>query len=399
MRHLLAKLLALAFVTLTMHTAVFSADMKTAPPPLAVGVVFDGDGRLWRVRLVEGYLSVDTSDDQGRSYGSSTRVTQVPEPVAAHGDLRPEIALGRNGKVYIAWTSPLPQPYAGNIRFARSFDGGKSYQAPITVNDNHDAITHRFQTMHVASDGRITLVWIDKRDGEVAKRSRQLYLGAALYYAVSSDGGASFGANARFTSHACECCRIGLAEDGEGLPIAFWRHVFADGTRDHALARVGTLTSEKEPLRATAERWKINACPHHGPDLAISADGTRHGAWFNMAAGEPGLFYGTWNRGGRALTPVMHFGEPNAGHPSLLVLGARVLLAWKEFDGEKTSVKLLESADGGLRWPNPRTLAVAVDASDHPKLLAYGDQAYLSWSASKEGHRMISIASGKGTHQ
>ena len=117
MRHLLAKPLALAFLalTLTLHTAAFSAGMKTAPPPLAVGVVFDGDGRLWRVKLAEGYLSVDTSDDQGRSYGQSTRVTQVSEPVAAHGDLRPEIALGGNGKIYIAWTSPLPQPYAGNL--------------------------------------------------------------------------------------------------------------------------------------------------------------------------------------------------------------------------------------------------------------------------------------------
>ena len=395
MRHLLAKFSTLTVIALALPAHTYATPVeKIAEAPLAVGVVFDGKGRLWRVRVVDGFLCVDYSDDHGGSYGAATRVTRVQEAVAAHGELRPELALGGSGKIYVAWTSPLPQPYAGNIRFARSVDGGKSFEAPITVNDNHDAITHRFQTLHLAADGRITLVWIDKRDSEAARRAKQPYLGAALYYATSVDDGASFSANRHFAAHVCECCRIALAADGDGLPMAFWRHVFADGTRDHGLARVATMTADQEPLRATAERWKVNACPHHGPDLAIAEDGTRHGAWFNMVAGEGGLFYASWNRDGQALVPAMRFGQPNAGHPSLLVLGAHVLLAWKAFDGEKTMVKLVQSADRGLHWSAPRVLAVAVGASDHPRLLAHGEQAYLSWPAAKEGHRLIAIASG-----
>lgn len=367
--------------------AVQAADAKA---PLATGVAFDATGQLWRARMADGHLVVDASADRGAHFGPATRVTSVPEPVGASGELRPEIAVAGD-RVYVAWTSPLPTPYAGHIRFARSLDGGRSFEAPLTVNDNRDAITHRFQSLHVAPDGRITLVWIDKREGEAAKRAGKTYRGAALYYAVSADGGASFQPNVRLAAHSCECCRIALATDTDGHPVAFWRHVFADGTRDHALARVGALADDDRLPRATAERWQVNACPHHGPDLAIADDGTRHGAWFNQSGGEPALFYGSWDRDGKALMPALRFGEPNAAHPALLAMGPRVLLAWKTFDGDTTVVRLIESVDGGRRWSPPRTAATADAASDYPRLLAHGKSAYLSWSAAGEGYRLIPL--------
>lgn len=372
-----------------------AAEMKPHPQ-VAAGVAFDAAGRLWRVRLLDGHVAVDASDDRGASFSVPVRVTPAPEPVAADGEQRPEIAVAGAGRIYVAWTSPLPAPYAGNIRFARSADGGRSFAPPLTVNDNREAITHRFQSLHVAPDGRITLVWIDKREGEAAKREGQSYRGAALYYAVSDDGGASFRTNERLAAHTCECCRIALAPDTDGRPVAFWRHVFADGTRDHALARVGAIADDEKLPRATTEHWQINACPHHGPDLAIAADGTRHGAWFNQLDGDAGLFYGAWNREGQPLNAAMRFGEVNAGHPALLAVGQRILLAWKSFDGDKTVVSLLESPDGGKHWLPARPVATAVDASDHPRLVAYRDRAYLSWSAAREGYRLIPLAGDAG---
>jgi len=362
-------------------------------PPLAVSVAFDAAGRLWRVRMLDDCLVVDVSADRGATFAAPVRVTA--EPVAADGEQRPEIALGAGNEVYVAWTTPLPEPYAGYIRFARSLDGGRSFEAPLTVNDNRAAITHRFQSMQVAPDGRITLVWIDKRDLEAAKLAGTAYRGAALYTAVSTDGGASFGPNTRLAAHSCECCRIALASDSDGRPVAFWRHVFADGTRDHALVLVGDGEYMAQP--ATRQGWKVDACPHHGPDLAIATDGTRHGAWFSVVGGEPGLFYGAWDRAGLPLAEPLRFGAPNAAHPALLVQGLRVLLAWKAFDGENTVVSLMESADGGRHWSAPRAVATAAAASDHPRLVAEGATAYLSWSAAQEGYRLIPLASSMGS--
>ncbi len=375
--------------------AAHSGDAMSARAAVAQSVAFDDAGRLWRVRVSDGYLVVDASEDRGGHFGPAVRVTSAIEPVAADGELRPDIAA-HDGRIYVAWTSPLAAPYAGNVRFARSLDGGQHFEAPLTVNDNREAITHRFQTLNVAADGRITLVWIDKRDLEAAKRAGATYRGAAIYYAVSDDGGASFGANRRLAAHSCECCRIGLAADTDGRPVAFWRHVFADGARDHALARVGTATEDAEPPRATLQRWKVDACPHHGPALAIAADGTRYGVWFNQVEGEPGLFFGRWDRSGRPLAEPRRFGADNAAHPALLVVGRHIFVAWKAFDGEKTAIDLMDSADGGKTWSPPRAIADTADASDHPQLVAYGEQPYLSWATAKEGYRLLALADGKG---
>lgn len=387
----------LAVLLWTSFACVVPATQAAAPKPvrtpLATTVAFDETGRLWRIRLVDGLLVVDSSADQGRVFTGAVTVTTTPEPVAADGELRPEVAFGRSAHVYVAWTSPLAVPFAGHVRFARSTDGGRTFEAPMTVNDNREAITHRFQSMHVAPDGRITLAWIDKRELEAAKRSGATYRGAAIYYAVSEDGGRSFGTNVRLAAHSCECCRIALTGDTDGRPVAFWRHVFADGTRDHALARVGT--EALEPQRATAEHWKVNACPHHGPDLAIAADGTRHGAWFNQTADGPGLFYGTWAPDGLPLGTTKRIGPPNAAHPALLLLGETLLLAWKAFDGERTVVSVMRSGDGGRNWSAATDIAATEGASDHPRLVSWNGRAYLSWSAAKEGHRLLPIDDGR----
>ncbi|MDD5249279.1 MAG: sialidase family protein [Rhodocyclaceae bacterium] len=388
------RLGVLLFVLLAALVPLADAAMK-ARPQLAASVAFDAAGRLWRVRLLDGLLVVDRSDDRGASFSAPQPVTRQAEAVAADGELRPDIAVAGE-RIYVAWTSPLPTAYAGHVRFARSLDGGRSFAAPLTINDNLDAITHRFQTLHVAADGRITLVWIDKRDGEAAKRAGKSYRGAALYYAVSDDGGASFEPNLRLAAHSCECCRIALATDGDGRPVAFWRHVFADGSRDHLLARVAPLADEPEPPRATEEHWQINACPHHGPALAVAPDGTRHGVWFAQLAGEPGLFYRGWTADGRPLAPAIRIGDASAAHPAILAVGPRLLLAWKAFDGEKTVIDVIESTDGGHRWSAPRAVAATGGASDHPQLVAFRGDAYLSWSSEAEGYRLIALAPADG---
>jgi hypothetical protein len=387
-RFLIFLALVCAFVSAA-NAADAGQSMKRHPQ-LAASIAFDEAGRLWRVRLLEGSLVVDRSDDRGTSFSAPHKVTAQVEPVAADGELRPDIAvIGQ--RVYVAWTSPLPVPYAGHIRFARSLDGGRTFEAPLTVNDNRDAITHRFQTMHVAPDGRITLVWIDKRDVEQAKRSGKAYRGAALYYAISDDGGASFRPNARFAAHSCECCRIALASDTDGTPIAFWRHVFGDGSRDHALARVAPLDDNTEIRRATEEHWQINACPHHGPALAIAADGIRHGTWFNQLSGEPGIFYRSWMPDGTPLGPATRIGDASAAHPTILAAGSRLWLAWKSFDGEKTVVNLIESDDAGHHWTAPRKMLATENASDHPQLVGRQGEAWLSWSTESEGHRLVPL--------
>jgi hypothetical protein len=365
-------------------------EKSLARPALAMGVAFDARGRLWRARVENRQLWVSRSDDAGKTFTPPVAVNREPERIAADGENRPKLAFGKNSELYVSWTQSLDQPFSGHVRFARSLDDGRSFDTPLTVNDNTDIIGHRFDSLLVDGRGRVWLAWLDKRDASAARQRGEPYTGAALYYAVSDDRGASFAPNRRLAAHSCECCRIALAGDTDGTPVALWRHVFDRNIRDHALAR---LDDTPVLRRASHEQWAVDACPHHGPALSISADGVMHLVWYSGMEKRHGLFYAFSRDRGQTFSAPLAFGNPDAqaGHPQVLALGTRVALAWKEFDGKQTVIRVQQSRDGGRTYAKPATLATSASASDHPLLVSDGTRVLLSWNSVAEGHRLVSL--------
>lgn len=366
------------------------AGMLTGQRTLAVSTAFDADGRLWRVRSDGGHVVVDRSGDDGASFGPAVRVNPQAEVIGTEGDNRPKIAIAGDGTVYVSYTSLLERPFSGDIRFSRSLDGGQTFSTPITVNDNRDIISHRFDSLLIGPGGEVWVVWIDRRDEVAARERGEAYPGAAVYYAVSTDRGESFAPNVKLADNSCECCRIALATGADGVPRAFWRHVFPGSERDHALMR---LDAREAPRRITHDRWRIEACPHHGPALAIDADDVHHFAWFTNGPQARGLFYARSTDGGESVSSPMALGAPEArpSHPAVIARGDEVFLAWREFDGEFSGIRVMHSADRGERWGEPVTVARAADASDHPQLIADGERVFLSWNALAEGFRLIPL--------
>lgn len=358
---------------------------------LGTTVAADARGRFWAVSKETAgdaqYVVLQTSGDSGKTWSAPARVQSEPEPVAADGESRPKLAFGPQGELYIAYTRPLAKPYTGEIRFVRSLDGGKTFQPPLTVHANRDVITHRFESIVVDRSGRIYIAWIDKRDMVAAAARKEKYAGAALYYAVSEDGGASFRGDFKLADHTCECCRIALALNPDGQPVALWRHVFEPNVRDHALAELTPSGKAAAPSRATFDHWRIDACPHHGPSLAYAADGTRHQTWFNVKEGEGGVFYASAAPGGEPGTPV-RLGGAQAAHAEVAVQGRDVVLAWKEFDGRSTAVFARLSNDGGQTWRD-KELARTERESDHPHLLTTPAGIVLAWRTLAEGLRLV----------
>lgn len=349
-------------------------------PRLAVAAAFDEAGRLWLARVVGQQLYVSSSSDAGRTFTEAVAVNRAPELISADGEARPQIAASGQ-RIYVSWTQALAQPFAGHIRLAVSEDGGKTFGEPLTVNDDRRPITHRFNAM-LADAGGVTLAWIDKRDGAGDPE----YRGAAIYTARSTDGGRSFAANRKLADHSCECCRIAIAADTDGTPVAFWRHIFGTNTRDFALARL-----DEAPRRASEDGWAIDACPHHGGALAIGRDGARHLAWFTGAERSPGLHYRRAD--GDSLTPPLRFGnlDAQAGHPQLAVRGRQVTLLWREYDGRHNQILAMHSSDNGSHWSAPVTLARTAGAADNP-LLIVGDKGHwLVWHTTVDGLRIIKL--------
>lgn len=353
-----------------------------AKPSLAVSVAFDERGRLWLASVRDRHVHVRHSDDLGATFSPPVAVNAEAENILGDGENRPRLAV-RKDTVFVAYTNGLAQPMTGEIRFSRSTDGGRTFAAPITVNDNREVISHRFVAMAVGDEGRIALVWLDKREQVAAQNAGRPYEADAVYSAESADGGESFLPNRKIADHSCECCRVALANDRDGTPVALWRHVFDGGIRDFAVARL------HEPLRrASEDGWRIDACPHHGGDIAIDARGGRHIAWFTGAEGHAGLHYRRID--GERMTAPRPFGDPDAqaGHPAVLALGDEVLLAWSEYDGKRNRIRAMASADRGDTWSPPETLATTAGAADYPLLLADRGVAWLAWNTADEGLRL-----------
>ncbi|MEW5944218.1 MAG: sialidase family protein [Pseudomonadota bacterium] len=357
-----------------------------ARQPLAAMATFDAGGRLWLAKVQGGHVLVSRSDNRGKTFGPAVKVNPEPENIAADGENRPKILVARNGNIYVAWTRSLEKPMTGHIRFSRSVDGGKTFSAPVIVNDNHEVISHRFDAMAVNERGQIYIAWLDKRDLAAAQKKGEKYSGAAVYYAVSDDDGATFRPNAKAADHTCECCRVAMAVDADDIPVVTWRHIFENNVRDHALLK---LDGVSQPSRMTFDDWRIEACPHHGPALAIGDDGVYHATWFN----DGGLFYANSEDCGKTFSVPFGFGgsEAQPSHPYVVSFRKNVFLAWKEFDGKNSIIRAMVSADGGDSWSPPRKLAATAGASDHPLLIRDGEKVYLSWNTAKEGFRLIEV--------
>lgn len=340
---------------------------------------FDSQGKLWVVWVNDGHIYLQSSTDQGEHFSQPIQVNAEAESIAAHGEYRPKIKLDSKGGIYLTWTQNLEKRHTGNIRFSRSLDGGKSFSKPITVNDNLDIIGHRFDALEVGKNGEIFIAWLDSREKEAAKAKKQEFLGTAVYYTWSDNGGQSFYPNKPLAPHSCECCRLGIAIDNDNLPVVLWRHVFEGQIRDQALVKFKDWNTPGPVQRASQDNWKIEACPHHGPALSIADDGTYHSVWFSGAAEHQGLFYGYSNDQGKSFSAAYPFGNQGAKHPSVMAIGHNVAIIWSEFDGKNNLIKLIQSADSGKTWSTAKTVASTTESADDGFLISDGDALYLSW--------------------
>jgi hypothetical protein len=345
---------------------------------LGTSAAADPQGRVW-IAYAQAHgdasvVHVSQFDDTTQTWRHVVKVNHTPEPVSADGENRPKLAFGPAGEMYVSWTSPTSAKYTGDIRFARSLDRGKTWSEPVTVHRDRQRISHRFESLLVDQSGRIWIAWIDKRDLHAAQGKQRPYAGAAIYYAVSTDRGTTWQGDFKVADNSCECCRIAMTLDSGGAPTLMWRHVFEPNERDHAIV---TLTPEGPSAlrRVTFDRWTIDACPHHGPSLAIEPDGTRHAVWFNQVQNAGRVYYGQL---GNERASHLRTLPAGASHADVLANGATVALAWKRFDGKDTLVETLLSDDGGESFRAGPVLATT-RSSDQPRLISRGKGAVLVW--------------------
>lgn len=367
--------------------------------PLSVGAALDARGLLWLARVENRHLRVSHSSDGGRSFSDPVAVTPQPEAITADAENRPKLAVGDDGVVHVSWTQSLARPMSAYIRYARSTDGGRTFSPPVILNDDRQLISHRFDSLAIDGRGRVAVAWLDARSrtGKTANKSPQTDVG--LYAAVSEDGGATFGRNRKVADHSCQCCRTALTWTAAG-PVAFWRHVFGRNIRDFAIANL----NGGPVLRVTDDAWEIDGCPHHGGGIAADGRGNLHIAWFTNGEKRKGIFHrripqADFSKADARLdmSAPLPLGDParQAGHPAVAAAGDRVLLAWREFDGQRFSAWAMVSRDAGATWAPPQKLAEAQQQADFTLPLIDARQALVVWNTAAEGLRVLPVAEGR----
>ena len=309
-------------------------------------------------------------------------------PARLGPDERPKIAIDAAGRVVVAFAIFKDSAFNGQVFYTHSTDGGATFAPPNAITP--DLESQRFEAIGFDPSGVLFAAWLDKRKRADARAKGEAYTGASLAFAWSKDAGATISDAHIAKDRTCECCRLGLAFAGPGRPVLLFRNIFGDTVRDHAVTTFADPTTPGPIHRVSVDDWDIDACPHHGPSLALGGDGTYHVTWFTLGRARQGLFYARSTDGGRTFSEPMPIGraEQSPSRPFVLALGGSAWMVWKEFDGERTTVEMMASHDAGRTWSEPRAVAGTTDASDHPLLVASGGRVFLSWMTRVDGYQL-----------
>ncbi|MSP86257.1 MAG: exo-alpha-sialidase [Methylotenera sp.] len=372
--------------------------MQPSKPTLAISVAFDAQGNLWRVSEKGGLIWVDTSRDLGKTFSKPVQVNAQPKIMRPNEDIRPKIAFGPEGNIYLTWTENIKKPSAHYIWFARSINQGKAFEKPYIIHQDRVEIAHHFNALNVSQNGSLLVAWVDNSDLVTTKS----YNDTAIYYAASLDNGVSFAPEKKLIEGSSECCHIALTNKPDGKVVAMWRHVFKDGERDYMIAEISHSAAQVPVIqRATFSRWKIDDCSHHSAALASGGEAKDwwgyHMAWFDHgnedANKKASLFYARMDGEAWVSSPAKKFGNQKnqASQPALLSLNENVWLVWRETETETNMIMGTFSGDGGRSWGEVKIIFRTADQADYPQLITKERQAYLAWNTLKDGLQLMPL--------
>jgi len=321
--------------------------------------------------------------------GAPVRVNDVPGDAAPHDQAPPQVRVAPDGAIYVAWQNNTViagrRFPSSDLRLARSDDGGRSFAPAVYVNSDAGGVpsSHTFHDIAVDDDGALYVSWIDGRVRAAAEQQRggeghamhdPTMPGSEVRVAKSVDGGRTFGSEVVVHDNVCPCCRTALAVQGGNVYVAFRSAV--NDVRDVVVAhsRDGGATFSA-PVPVHADGWIFEGCPHAGPSLALTADGTLHVSWYTAGAGREGVWYATSRDGFTFSAPLPVL--TGAGMPvtqTKLAVDAddTVWITWDDRRSASYAVKTARIADG--RVQGERSAGAGFSPS-----IAAGTAAALAW--------------------
>jgi hypothetical protein len=288
----------------------------------------------------------------------------------------PGLAVGPAGEIYVTWSSPREDKalFSQDLRLSRSADGGKTFEAPLRVNEDR-AGSFSFEGMAATRDGSVIVAWIESREG-----SPQV----TTYAARVTEAGRRVASVSKVGEETCVCCRVDVTT-GPGDTVALlWRKVFPDNLRDMVLglSRDGGRTFGS-PSLVHADGWKITACPHRGGVAGMDGKGRVYASWYTEGTkNRPEILFASSSDGRRFLPPVrLHTSTTSIpDHVRMAVdAGGRAVVVWEDSTAVRRRVILRYTLDGGRTFSPPRSLSGAIKAYSPDVALAPDGSFLVAW--------------------
>jgi hypothetical protein len=334
-------------------------------------VAIDGKGAIATAWVDQARKDVlfQRLDPGGKKLGEPVNVSRSPKVFS----WLPRIAFDAKGTIFILWQEIIFSggSHGGDILFARSEDGGKSFSAPQNLSDS------------VAGDGkgRINRDLWHNGSLDLVAHGNTVYVAwteyeGALWVRRSSDGGRSFSQKARL-DEAKPARAPALAVHGGTVYLAW-----TVGDDPSADIRVARSANGKFGAPVIVERTKGYS---DAPKLALDASGTLHIVY---GESERGLFAGRHVRyarsadGGRSFEKPRDISGPHAGFPALGIdANGNLYVLWERFEGDT------------LR-PRGLSLALSQDAGRTFRAARVPESAGSGWNGSLQGLLQRKLAVG-----
>jgi len=354
-----------------------------------VTVNFAPDGRLWRLTPTKHTVYVDYSIDKGKTYSTPVRINTTEQKITAWPENPPAIEISNSGRINVLYYADAEQK--STSFYSYSDDNGQTFSIPSLISDHAQTAKHYMDKMLIDKEDTLYIFWHDMRHQSHDKTRGAGVL--SLYYSKKKQSDNSQFNNKFISGGICSCCRTATTFSANDKPVILARMVYNNGVRDHALIQMDKMGRWQKPQRVTHDNWKIEACPEHGPSIAIDDKNRTHLTWFTLGDTRQGIFYGHTDDFGKTVSAPITLGNINhiPSHPDVIALKQRVVVVWKEFDGVQTSLHIKESLDRGETWTDKATGLKSQSKNSHPKLITNNTDIFLSWTSKNEGHQLIKI--------
>jgi RNA polymerase sigma factor (sigma-70 family) len=283
-----------------------------------------------------GDLFYTTSKDGSQFKPHPIRVNSQAGSAVATGNIRgAHLALGKNGRVHVAWNgSQKARPLAPG-----KSDSPQYMRLPMLytrLNDSGTAFEPQRNLIHsaggldgggsVAADeaGNVYVFWHAPDPGKRGEDNRKVWV------AVSTDEGKTFAAERAASTKptgACGCCGLRAFADSKGRVYTLYR-----GAKDVTQRDMYLLTSTdrgKSFTSADVDPWSIKTCPMSSEAFAEGPGGRVVGAW--ETSGE--VYFADVNpKTGKRSTPVAAPGTAHGRKHPAVAVNARgeTILVWTE---------------------------------------------------------------------